>query len=87
MAKQTFETAVKRLEAIVQDLEDGDLSLDDALKRFEEGIKLSRFCSSKLDEAEKRVTMLLEDEQGEVRKEAILPVDPEDEDKDGGSNE
>jgi len=85
MAKQTFETAMKRLEAIVQELEDGDLSLDDALKRFEEGIKLSRFCSNKLDEAEKKVTLLLKDEKGEVRKEAFFPLDNENEDKEADS--
>ena len=82
MAKQTFESAMKRLEAIVQELEEGDLSLDNALKRFEEGIKLSRFCSNKLDEAEKKVTILLKDEKGEVRKEAFFPLDTENENDD-----
>ena len=82
MAKQTFESAMKRLEAIVQELEDGDLSLDNALKRFEEGIKLSRFCSNKLDEAEKKVTILLKDEKGEVRKGAFFPLDTENENDD-----
>jgi len=53
MAKQTFENAMKRLENIVQDLESGDLSLDEALKKFQEGMKLSKFCSDKLDESEK----------------------------------
>ena len=69
MAKLTFENAMKRLETIVQELEDGDLSLDDALKKFQDGIKLSKFCSSKLDETEKKVSVLLKDEEGMLREE------------------
>ena len=67
MAKQTFENAMKRLEAIVQDLESGELSLDEALKKFQEGVKLSKFCASKLDETEKKVSLLLKDNEGNVR--------------------
>ncbi len=67
MAKQTFESAVKRLESIVHELESGDLTLDEALKKFQEGVKLSRLCSNKLDETEKKVSMLLKDEEGNVR--------------------
>ena len=76
MAKQTFESAMKGLEAIVQDLEAGDLSLDDALKKFQEGIKLSRFCSKKLDESEKKISVLLEDDEGGVHEEPFRPQDP-----------
>jgi len=54
-----FESALKRLEEIVQKLEQGNLSLDDSLKLFEEGIQRSRFCSKKLSEAEKKVEKLL----------------------------
>jgi len=64
---------MKRLEAIVQDLEGGSLRLDEALKKFQEGVKLSRFCSEKLDETEKKVSILLKDEKGEVRAEPFLP--------------
>jgi exodeoxyribonuclease VII small subunit len=73
MAKQTFENAMKRLEAIVQELESGDLTLDEAMKKFQEGIKLSRFCSQKLDETEKKVSILLKDEEGNVRVEPFSP--------------
>jgi exodeoxyribonuclease VII small subunit len=72
MAKLTFENAVKRLESIVHDLEGGDLTLDEALKKFEEGVKLSKFCSNKLDETEKKVSILLKDEEGNVRAEPFL---------------
>lgn len=67
MAKQTFETAMNRLESIVHELESGDLTLDEALKRFQEGVKLSKFCSNKLDETEKKVSILLKDEEGNVQ--------------------
>lgn len=64
MAKQTFENAMKKLELIVQELESGDQPLEDAVKKFEEGVKLSKFCSEKLDETEKRITILLKDQTG-----------------------
>jgi exodeoxyribonuclease VII small subunit len=73
MAKQTFESAMKRLGAIVQELESGDLTLDEALKKFQEGIKLSRFCSQRLDETEKKVSILLKDEEGKVREAPFSP--------------
>jgi exodeoxyribonuclease VII small subunit len=63
MAKDKFEEALGRLEEIVRKMETGDMSLEESLKAFEEGIKLARVCSRKLDEAERRVDMLLK--QGE----------------------
>lgn len=66
MAKQTFENAMKKLELIVQQLESGDQPLEDAVKKFEEGVKLSTFCSEKLDETEKRITILLKDQTGDL---------------------
>ena len=59
MPKQRFEEALEQLEAIVDQLEGGDLSLEEALKKFEEGIKLSRFCQRKLNETEQKITTLL----------------------------
>jgi exodeoxyribonuclease VII small subunit len=66
MAKKTFEQAMKQLEQIVQDLESGDLPLEKAIQKFEEGIELSKFCSEKLDESEKRITILTRDTAGNV---------------------
>ena len=63
MAKDKFEEALGRLEEIVRRMEAGDMSLEESLKAFEEGIKLARVCSRKLDEAERRVEMLIK--QGE----------------------
>jgi exodeoxyribonuclease VII small subunit len=65
MAKQTFEEAMKQLEQIVQELESGDLSLEKAILKYEEGVRLSRFCSEKLDETEKRIT-ILQNQEGNV---------------------
>ena len=53
-----FESALKSLEEIVSQLESGDLSLDRALELFEEGVKISRFCNAKLEEAQRKVEML-----------------------------
>jgi len=65
MAKKTFETAMKQLEQIVQELETGDMPLEKAIKKFEEGIQISKYCSGKLDESEKRITLLMRDSDGE----------------------
>ena len=62
-----FETALKRLEEIVKKLENGELTLDSALQLFEEGIKLSRFCHTTLEEAERRVEILVKNSSGQPR--------------------
>ncbi|PKN05226.1 MAG: exodeoxyribonuclease VII small subunit [Deltaproteobacteria bacterium HGW-Deltaproteobacteria-9] len=62
MAKEKFEDALEKLENIVRDMERGEMPLDSALKSFEEGIRLIRFCSAKLDETQRRVEQLLEKE-------------------------
>jgi len=67
MAKEKFEDALNKLEKIVSQLEEGDISLEESLKLFEEGIRLSRLCNQKLDEAEKRVEILLKDKEGVLR--------------------
>jgi len=64
--KQTFEKAMGQLEEIVRELESGDLTLENAMKKFEEGMKLSRYCSQLLDETEKKITMLMSDEDGNI---------------------
>ena len=64
MATEKFETSLKKLEEIVRRLEGGSLSLEDSLKAFEEGVKHSSFCAKKLDEAERRVEVLLKRKDG-----------------------
>ena len=64
MAEIKFEDALKKLEKIVTDLEDGSLSLDDALDKYEEGIKLSKICAKRLELAKKKVEILMKSEDG-----------------------
>ncbi len=66
MEEMKFEEAVSRLEKIVQQLEEGEKSLEGSLKLFEEGIKLSKFCSGKLEEAKKKIEILTKSEKGEL---------------------
>ena len=64
MAEKKFEEAMQRLEEIVESLEESDLSLNDSLKIFEEGVKLIGFCSKRLEEVEQKVTMLVKENEG-----------------------
>ncbi len=73
MAKERFEDALNKLEKIVSKLEDGDIPLEESLKLFEEGIRLSRLCNQKLEEAEKRVEVLMKSRDGTLKP---LPFDP-----------
>lgn len=66
MTKLSFEKALEQLEQIVHEMESGRLPLESALKKFEEGIKLSRFCSQKLEETERRINLLIENQDGSV---------------------
>ncbi|MHB8907990.1 MAG: exodeoxyribonuclease VII small subunit [Syntrophales bacterium] len=65
MAKEKFEEALERLEEIVKKMEAGEMTLEESLKAFEEGIRLSRLCAKKLDEADRRVEILLR-QDGEI---------------------
>jgi exodeoxyribonuclease VII small subunit len=75
MATDKFETSLKKLEEIVKRLEGGSLSLEDSLKAFEEGVKHSAFCSGKLEEAERRVEILLKQKDGSLKREAFITED------------
>jgi len=70
-----FETALGRLEEIVKKMEDGDMPLEDSLKLFEEGVKLSRICDQKLQAAERRIEILLKDQEGKL---TALPFESKD---------
>ncbi|MCY3727643.1 MAG: exodeoxyribonuclease VII small subunit [Nitrospira sp.] len=70
MAALKFEDALARLETIVAELERGDLPLNDSLKMFEEGIKLSKTCLKMLDDAERKVEIMVQDKDGKKRLEA-----------------
>jgi exodeoxyribonuclease VII small subunit len=60
-----FESAIAELEKIVKTLEDGDLALEKSLELYERGVQLSRFCHSRLEEAERRIEIL--NERGEIK--------------------
>ena len=62
-----FEDALARLEVVVARLEGGDLPLEEALSLFEEGVRLTRLCSARLNEAERKVSLLLRDQEGLLR--------------------
>jgi exodeoxyribonuclease VII small subunit len=61
-----FEDAITRLEGIVEELESGELSLEESLSAFEEGIKLSKICAKLLNEAERKVEILMKGEDGQL---------------------
>ena len=66
----SFEAALTRLEQIVQRLEKGELPLEESLVLYEEGIKLSRLCHAKLEEAEGKIEQLVKDARGELVRDA-----------------
>jgi len=73
MPREKFEDALNKLEKIVSKLEEGDIPLEESLKLFEEGIRLSRFCNQKLDEAEKKVEILLKGKNGILKPHPFEP--------------
>lgn len=71
MMETTFEEKIKKLEEIATELESGKLNLDESMKKFEEGIMLSKECNKILDEAEKKITILIND-NGELKEENYI---------------
>ena len=68
MSKENFEESMKKLENIVIELENGNLNLDESVKKFEEGMKIAKQCNLILEDAEKKITILLE-RDGELKEE------------------
>ena len=68
MSKDNFEDSMKKLEEIVIELENGNLNLDESVTKFEEGMKIAKQCNNILEEAEKKITILLE-KDGELKEE------------------
>lgn len=66
--KKSFEEQMEKLEKIVNEIEKGDLNLDEAVAKFEEGIKISKDCNQMLEDAEKKITILI-NEDGELKEE------------------
>ena len=67
--KKSFEEQIQELEKIINELENGNLNLDDSVVKFEEGMKISKECNKMLENAEKKITILLNDENGEKKEE------------------
>ena len=65
MEEVNFEEAMKKLEALAQELEKGDLDLDQSVQKFEEGMALAKKCNDILEKAEKRITILIQEEEGD----------------------
>ena len=79
MGELKFEKAVQRLENVVDDLEKGELDIDKSLEMFEEGIKMSRICSKKLNEAEAKIEKLTRNQKGELITE-LFPLEDNNDD-------
>ena len=79
MKEPSFEEALDNLEKIVEELEEGNLSLEETLKKFEEGVKLSRLCEKKLKAAKKKVSSFTRDEDGNLKE--VPFAGPEDSEK------
>jgi exodeoxyribonuclease VII small subunit len=77
MKMKDFETNLKQLEEIVSKLEGGELTLDQALALFEEGVKLSRYCNAKLEEAERKVETLIKSADGSLVETPFTPAGDE----------
>jgi exodeoxyribonuclease VII small subunit len=77
-----FEAALEDLELVVEQLETGELSLEDSLEAFEKGVGLVKYCNQKLDEVEKKVELLVKDKEGKLQLKAFeeLPKDGEGDD-------
>ena len=73
--EKTFESALGELELIVKQLEQGDLDLEESLKLFEKGVKLSRECRERLAKAERRIEILLKDSNGNLSVQNLDPAD------------
>ena len=72
--KETFENNLKELEGIVKALESSDVSLDEMLELFEKGIKLTKSCTSQIENAEQKISVLMKNKDGEMTEEPFAPL-------------
>jgi len=78
MKEMKFENALAKLEKTVEELESEEVSLEDSLKKFEEGINLVRFCSRKLEEVEKKIEILVKEQKGGTKRKPFIPENESD---------
>jgi len=81
---KTFESSLEQLELIVRELEQGELPLERSLELFEQGVKLSRECQDRLSQAERRIEILMRDNQGRP---SVRPFEPENSADDGAGED
>ena len=77
-SNKKFEAALEDLELVVEQLETGELSLEDSLEAFEKGVGLVKYCTQKLDEVEKKVELLVKDKEGKLQLKAFEELSGED---------
>jgi exodeoxyribonuclease VII small subunit len=75
--KKNFEEALQALEKVVEQLESGELSLEDSLAAFEEGVRLVKHCNQKLTEVEKKIELLVKDKEGKVQLRPLMKFEDE----------
>ena len=71
-SSNSYEAAIEELEGIIEKMEKGEMTLDESVKYFQRGIELSKFCSKKLDEVERKITILLEKSDGEIEEKDFI---------------
>jgi exodeoxyribonuclease VII small subunit len=74
-SSNSYEAAIEELEGIIEKMEKGEMTLDESVKFFQRGIELSKFCSKKLDEVERKITILLEKSDGETEEKDFMSAD------------
>ncbi|HEX9144578.1 MAG TPA: exodeoxyribonuclease VII small subunit [Candidatus Binatia bacterium] len=80
-AEKKFEVALEELEKVVEQLESGDLSLEDALAAFEKGVGLVKYCNQKLTDVEKKIELLVRDKEGKLQLKVLESIAGDDEEK------
>jgi exodeoxyribonuclease VII small subunit len=73
-----FEESLQKLEALVQEMEAGDMALEEIIKKYEEGSRLVKFCTAKLSEAEKRIEVLMREKDGSLSLQPVGSASPDD---------
>ena len=76
--EKKFEEALEELEKVIEQLESGELSLEDSLAAFEEGVRLVKHCNHKLNEIEKKVQLLVKDKEGKLQLKSFTEIEDED---------
>src|SRR2546428_3266108 len=85
VSNKNFESAMEEIEQVVEQIESGELSLEESLAAYEKGVGLVKFCYQKLNEVEKRIEFLIKDKEGKLQLKVLENLPAEDKDRDGRS--